>query len=64
MSAEDISLAEQRDELKLIGIERAAHVANIRRAGRLAEADLADTRLPRLRAAYQTIDKLAKGQGQ
>jgi len=63
MSAEDISLAEQRDELKLIGIERAAHVANIRRAGRQAEADLANLRLPKLRAAYQTIDKLAKEAG-
>lgn len=60
MSAEDISLAEQRDELRLVGIERAAHVANIRRAGRLAEADLAASRLPKLRAAYATIQNLIK----
>lgn len=64
MSAEDISLAEQAAEIRLVGIERAAHVANIRRAGRQAEADLANLRLPKLRAAYQTIDKLAKGQDQ
>lgn len=60
MSAEDISTAEQAAEIRLVGIERAAHVANIRRAGRLAEADLAASRLPKLRAAYATIQNLIK----
>ena len=60
MSAEDISLAEQEAELMLIGIERAAHVKNIRSAGRTAEADLAELRLPRLRAALRTIKNLIK----
>ena len=60
MSAEDISLAEQAAEIRLVGIERAAHVANIRRAGRQAEADLAASRLPKLRAAYATIQNMVK----
>lgn len=64
MSNIAITARQQADEIKLIGIERATHVANIRRAGRTAEADLAELRLPKLRAAYQTLDQIARNKGE
>lgn len=62
--AEEYTDRELANEMALIGQERTHQMQNIRRAGRGTEADLANLRLPKLRAAYRRFDQLAKAKGE
>jgi len=57
------TLRQQADYVALTGREIADQIEAMRRKpGREAEAALRETRLPILRDAYSTLDKLAKAQ--
>lgn len=56
---------QQAEVVALMGQNEAAWEVNLRRSGkRNAEADLIEERVPTLRDAWETLDKLAKEQGQ
>ncbi|GGD11845.1 hypothetical protein [Aureimonas glaciei] len=57
------TLRQQADYVALTGREIAHQAASQRQAGKTEQANLTETRLPILRDAYATLDRLAKEDG-
>lgn len=61
MKQDGISLREQAEVIKLLGMNQRGTLENMRRSGTQPElAAMIELRLPVIRAAHKTLDTLAK----